>query len=333
MLDRALYRLRAALTEPRALLGSWKLSAALMIGAAVFYVLLAVYSWTVPSHVVGAIASLSLYWICWTLLLVNTFVCIWNRWRSTSRASIIFHASFFVIATGLLVSFGSREESRLRVATGERFEGREEQFVGGSATLGPPSFTAASITPEFWRDQLLFTRLEADLEFDGTRKTTRINRPLWTSPATFLRLSGFGFAPRYEIVDPQGRVLETAFAKLNVFPPGQRDFLVPEHFPYRVYLEVYPDAELSKDEVSNRTMNLTRPVLVASVYRGHLAIASRPLRLGESLTLEGVSLRFPEISVWGEFSYVRDPGVPLIFAGMLMAIVGLTLKLVTGRRA
>lgn len=332
MWDRALYQLRAALTEPRALLGSWKLSVALMVGASVFYLMLAVYSWTVPSHVVAGIASLSLYWICWTLLLVNTFVCIWNRWRSTSRASVLFHGSFFVIATGLLLSFGSREESRLRVAAGERFDGREEQFIARAGTLSPDPFTAISITPAFWRDQLLFTRLEAVLDFDGAKKTTRINRPLWISPATFLRLSGFGFAPRYEIVDAQGRVLETAFAKLNVFPPGQRDFLVPERFPYRVYLEVYPDAELAKDGVSNRTMNLTRPLLVASVYRGHLAIASRPLRLGEPLELEGVSIRFPEVGLWGEFSCVRDLGVPLIFAGMLMAMTGLTVTLLARRR-
>jgi hypothetical protein len=333
MLDRALYRLRAALTEPRALLGSWKLSVALMVGTAVCYLMLAAYSWAVPSHVVASIASLSLYSVCWALLLVNTFVCIWNRWRATSRASVLFHASFFVIGTGLLLSFGSREESRLRVAAGERFENLEEQFIARAGTLGPSPFTAVSITPGFWRDQLLFTRLEAVLDFDGAKRTTRINRPLWLSPATFLRLSGFGFAPRYEIIDAQGRVLETAFVKLNVFPPGQRDFLVPERFPYRVYLEVYPDANLAKDGIFNQSMNLARPLLVASVYRGHLAIASRPLRLGESLALEGVSIRFPEIGLWGEFSCVRDLGIPLIFTGALMALGGLTLTLFSGLRS
>jgi hypothetical protein len=129
---------------------------------------------------------------------------------------------------------------------------------------------------------------------------------------------------------PRG-VLESAFVKLNVFPPGQRDFLTPQSFPYRVYLEIYPDAELANGGVVNHTMNLTRPLLVTSVYRGHLAVASGALRTGQPLALEGVSIRFPEVGVWGEFSCVRDLGVPLIFAGALMALAGLTLKIFTRR--
>jgi hypothetical protein len=326
---RPLFRIRAALTEPRALLGSWKLSVILMIAACTFYLLLLIYSWTVPSHVVANIAGLGVFWACWALLLLNTFVCLWNRIRATSWHSLLFHASFFVVMVGILLSLGSRQESKLWVAAGETFNGADEQFLGRGGPAAPDAFTVLSITPEFWRDQLLFTKLEAVLDLGGERKTTRINRPLWLAPASFLRLSGFGLAPRYEIVDAQGRVLESAFAKLNVFPPGQRDFLLPEGYPYRVYLEVYPDADITPEGVINRTNRLARPVLVASVHRGHLAIASAPLRPGEPLELEGVSIRFPEIRYWGELTFVRDLGVPVIFAGALIGLAGLVLKLCT----
>lgn len=321
------YRIRAALTEPRALFGSWKLSVVLMIAACVFYLLLLVYSWTVPSHVVANIAGLRIFWAFWILLLINTFVCLWNRFRGLPWHSLLFHASFFVVMLGLLLSIGSRSESKLWVAAGETFAGADEQFLSRGAGFAPPAFTAVSITPEFWRDQLLFTKLEAVLDFEGEQRLTRINRPLWFAPASFLRLSGFGLAPRYEIVDTQGRVLESAFTKLNVFPPGQRDFLLPEQYPYRVYLEIYPDAEWTQDGVVNRTNQLREPLLVANVYRGHLAIASAPLRLREPLELEGVSIRFPEIRVWGELTYVRDLGVPVLFLGALLGLVGLVLKL------
>lgn len=318
----ALFRIRAALTEPRALLGSWQLSVVLMVAACVFYLLLLIYSWTVPSHVVRSIAGLALYWIAWSLLLINTFVCLLNR-----KKSILFHSSFFIVFLGVLLSMGSREESTLRVAAGERFTAADEQFVSRGGHETPPPFVVNSVTPEFWRDQLLFTKLEAVLDFDGESRTTRINRPLWFAPASFLRLSGFGFAPRYEIVDARGRVVESAFAKLNVFPPGQRDFLIPENYPYRIYLEIYPDAEVTRDGIVNRTNNLARPLLVANVYRGHLAVASAPLRIGEPLELEGVTLRFAEIRTWGELSYVRDLGIPVIFTGCLVALIGLGRKL------
>ncbi len=320
-------RIRAALTEPRALLGSWKVSVVLMIAACVFYLLLLIYSWTVPSHVVANIAGLTAFWTCWTLLLLNTFVCLWNRIRGVPWHSLLFHSSFFVVLCGVLLSLGSRQESKLWVAAGETFTGADDQFLARGGPAIPDGFTALSITPEFWRDQLLFTKLEAVLDFDGQRRTTRINRPLWFAPASFLRLSGFGLAPRYEIVDAQGRVLESAFAKLNVFPPGQRDFLLPEKVPYRVYLEIYPDAEVTDAGVVNRTNQLVRPVIVANVYRGHLAVASGALRPGEALELEGVSIRFPEIRVWGELTFVRDLGIPVIFAGCLVGLTGLVLKL------
>lgn len=322
-----LFRLRAALSEPRTLFGSWKLSVALMVGSSVFYVLLLVYSWTVPSHVVSNIANLAVFWIAWALLLVNTFVCLWNRWRGTSANSILFHGSFFIVATGLLLTLSMREETKIWVATGEQFTADDAQFLAAKTSTTPPRFTVASITPEFWRDELLFTKLEAVLDFDGTKRLTRINRPLWIGAASFLRLSGFGFAPRYEILDRNGNVVESAFAKLNVFPPGQRDFVIPQAFPYRVYLEVYPDAEVRDGAIVNATQNLKRPILLATVYRGHLPIASAPLRVGEPLEFEGLRLRFPEIRVWGELTWVRDPGVPLIFAGCLIGMTGLVLKL------
>lgn len=326
-----LFRIRAALTEPRALLGSWKLSALLMVSSCVFYTLLLVYSWTVPSHVVANIAGLIVYWLCWTLLLVNTFVCLWNRWRRIALHSVLFHGSFFLVFTGMLLSLAARQETKIWVAAGERFTGAGEQFLSRGGPAVPPTFTVRSIAPEFWRDQLLFTKLEAVLDFDGAIRTTKINRPLWLAPFSFLRLSGFGLAPRYEIVDRGGRVLETAYAKLNVFPPGQRDFLIPDKYPYRVYLEVYPDAQVTDGGIRNTTQNLRKPVLLASIYRGHLAIADAPLRLGESLELEGIAIRFPEIAIWGDFTFVRDPGVPVIFLGAAVGLVGLVLKLCTRR--
>ena len=76
------------------------------------------------------------------------------------------------------------------------------------------SFRVDDIRPEFWRGELLFTSLEADLTLaSGRQATTRINRPLWQGWGTFLRLSGFGYTPRYELQDRRGQVLGSTFVK------------------------------------------------------------------------------------------------------------------------
>lgn len=327
MLDRALFRIRAELSEPRSLLGSWKLSVALMVGVSVFYLLLTIYSWTVPPTVVSNISGLWVFWIAWALLLLNTFVCLWNRWRGTRANSILFHSSFFIVATGILLTLGSRHETKIWVAQGEKFTGDAGQFTSPQGRTQPPAFTLLSITPEFWRDELLFTKLEAVLEMNGAKRLTKINRPLWIGGVSFLRLSGFGYAPRYELLDRNGAVLESAFTKMNLFPPGQRDFLMPEKYPYRIYLEIFPDAEVRGGQIENASMALRKPMLLARVYRGHLPIATAPLRPGEEMAFEGLRLRFPEIRIWGELTWVRDAGAPFIFLGCLVGMTGLLLKL------
>jgi hypothetical protein len=185
-----------------------------------------------------------------------------------------------------------------------------------------------SIQPEYWRGELLFTRLEAELELPGGRRaTTRINRPLVWDWRTTLRLSGFGFAPRFELLDDEGRVLEEATVKLDVFPPGQRDHFRIPGYPHRFYVEVFPDLELVDGRPVTRTLNLVRPAVRLRVVRGRVDLGDGVLEMGESFALEGLRIRFPEISRWGEFAVVSDPGAPVLFAGYLLGLAGLALKL------
>jgi hypothetical protein len=271
------------------------------------------------------------------------------RARSTGRVSGVrrrwailgtfaFHGAFFLIAAGFLASVLTGQEAKVWVAAGERFEGRPDQFISHSPPRmlgsGVPrlDFAVERIEPEYWRDELLFTRLSAELALDGRRRTTRINRPLWLGWGTFLRLSGFGYTPRYELVDGSGRLLDSAFVKLNVFPPGVRDyFTIPEH-PHRIHVEVLPDFVVEEGRAATATLDLVNPAVVVKVTRGHLNVGEAVLGSGEGFVFEGLTLSFPEIRYWGELSIVDDPGVPLVLLGYLAGLLGLLLKL-PGSRA
>ena len=347
MLDKALRRLRAATVDPWQLLGSWRLSVALMVSATVWYALLAFVSALSPPHVIRNITELQMFWVLWALIFLNTAVCLWRRAgalrrdlvelrRWSSLGSYVFHVACFLVAAGFLATIESRQETKIRIAEGEDYGGRAEQTIESAAprplARAPDiRFRLERIDAKLWQDQLLFTDLAASLVLpDGSRATTRINRPLVLGPATFLRLTGLGYAPRYEILDARGMVIESAFVKMVVFPPGQRDFVLMTRLPFRIYLEVYPDATIEEGQVRTRSLNLANPVFVAKVYRGKLLVASGQLRRGEELLVEGLRLRFPEIRYWGDFSIMRDVGAPLIFAGFLLGIAGLTLRLTGG---
>lgn len=260
------------------------------------------------------------------------------RRRWASLGTYLFHGSFFLLLAAAALTMALRHDERAVVAVGEEFVGAPEQSrsVSQPALIGlrppPPGFTVESIVPEFWGDALLFTQLEARLVLaDGGPAVTRINRPLWTGWWTFLRLSGFGYAPRYELADRHGRVLESAFVKVNVFPPGQRDSFTLEQYPHRVSLEVLPDAVEVEGEVRNRSLNLVEPAALVRVTRGRVELGEAAIFPGDGLEFEGMRLSFPEIRYWGEFSIVHDPGIPVLFLAFAIAMVGLAFKVRGGR--
>ncbi|MHB0972202.1 MAG: hypothetical protein ACYC7A_08945 [Thermoanaerobaculia bacterium] len=316
MLDNALFRIRSAGVDVWPLLGSWQLSIVLMVTTAFWYVLLAVFAFLSPPHVVQSIAGLAMFWILYALLLVNTAVCLVVRGlKGLAIGTLLFHGSLFLVAAGFVLTVASRYEATYRVAEGEEFTGNEAQIVSTSAprvlmTTAPSiRFKVEKIVPELWRDQLLFTRLEATL--DGGR-STRINRPLVLGMATFLRLSGFGYTPRYEILDARGNLLESEFAKLTIFPPGRRDFIASANFPFRFYVTAG---------------DLSATMFDVKIYRGRLLLAERVVRRTEPLEFEGLVFRIADMRYWGEFTLVRDAGAPLILLGAIIGIAGLCLKL------
>jgi len=336
-LDKLLFAVRRFFLELGDHLGSWRLSVVLMVLAAWYYVFLAVWAGTTPGHVVRNIATLSPFLLLYALLLANCAFCLYRRIptlrSSQALGSFMFHGSFFLIATAFLATSLIRQEAKVWVAVGEEYSGQPEQFL----TQSPPRMMASGIPelefiveridPRFWRDELLFTRLEADLQLPGGRKaTTRINRPLWIGPATFLRLSGFGYSPRYELSSRDGKILDAAFVKMNLFPPGRRDhFVLPGH-PHRCYLEILPDLVVENGEPATRSLNLRRPGILLHIFRGRLDLGGALLETGEKFEFEGLHLGFPEIRYWGEFSIVYDPGAPILFCGFGLGLAGLLLR-------
>jgi cytochrome c biogenesis protein ResB len=76
-----------------------------------------------------------------------------------------------------------------------------------------------------------------------------------------------------------------------------------------------------------KSLQLIRPAVVVRVLRGSVELGGATLARGDRFDFEGMKIGFPEIRYWGEFSIVRDPGAPVVFAGYLIGLLGLLLKL------
>jgi hypothetical protein len=158
---------------------------------------------------------------------------------------------------------------------------------------------------------------------DGERARATRWRPLWFGWGRFVRPIGSGTVLRYEIRGPHGELLESAFAKLDLDPPGKVDSIVAETVPHRIYVR----ASRSGGGAAS-----AMPFEVA-VYRGKLLMATATLAVGETLPFEGHLLALPEWRPWVQLELVSDPGIPLALAGGLLAAVGLALRGIASRRS
>ena len=74
-------------------------------------------------------------------------------------------------------------------------------------------------------------------------------------------------------------MIDSAFVKLNVFPPGQRDFFqLPDH-PHRFYLEVLPDFAVVDGEPSSAAPGSSSPESSLHAPASRAPATIRPIRI------------------------------------------------------
>lgn len=254
------------------------------------------------------------------------------RNRFAPLGTILLHGALFFLATGLLLTLFSRYEAKFYAARGEKLDVQQDTFYRTSAPVplttgfSPMSFDAQDVRAIFWRDELLFTHLEADISVDGRVSRATINSPVFLSPATSIRVSSFGYALAYMLV-AGGEPLEEAAVKLQIFPPGQRDFFTSRHFPHKFYVQFFPDWMEEDGQNISRSMNLNNPRVVVSIYRQKVFLGESILQFGEPATFEGISLAFLQAIPMAEFTMTRDLGLPWTVVSFLLILAGLMIRL------
>jgi len=255
------------------------------------------------------------------------------RNRLSPLASMLFHLSFFLILLGGVVSIYTRFVGQVDLAEGETFLGEPARY-NASPLLprfgGYPDVRIAirKVTPLIESDTP--TGLRVMLEDDRMRtRTININQPYRRGTASFV-IKDLGLAPLVVMRDSAGKELDGAFVKLNVMKGREDRFRMG---PYEFRVRFYPDHELTNGEDATRSAEFRNPVLLIMAQRGESRTIHRlPCRPGAVLQLDDLTFAFPQFSYWVRFAVVSEKGVPLVYAGFLMACVGLFWRLALYRR-
>src|SRR5438067_5985548 len=291
----------------------------------------------------------------------------WRRARDRSQrnrglwaevASIIFHASFFILLVGVIFGKAAGFLGNVAVVEGDSFtEARAnyDNLSEGRLATQHANFQVKvdSFSASYWpsgapRDFTSRVRI-----YDGGRlveaKSIQVNHYVDYRGVKIYQ-GGFGWAPTLRIETPDGRVVEdtpTIFVGDPQFANGV--IKAPSAGPGDQQLGVtaifMPDPQIADQSIAPGTPQLRNPILLVRLYRGDLHLNQpqnvfaldtsnmdlrRPggLRLGETaVPPDGYRLSFTGLKRYTDLTINKYPGIPIVLAAFVIGLSALVISL------
>jgi len=294
-------------------------------------------------------------------LLVNLAVCTTDRiirqfrlkGRVLSRwGSVLFHAGLAVIIVGTLVTGSYRTYCTIKLIEGDtkqipyRALIAEEQSTRGLETdtgirTGEPviSFTLdkqemifnnSGGIKEILSYLVISDKTGPDRGYDLAELEQFSYRGLYMFP------NAYGYAVKISARSSAGKTeaitvpLQTTEFSDDIRSYSEKNLRIAS-LPYIVSVNFYPDIAVGGSAASsvNWSYELDNPGLFITVDNNNGISAQEVVPLGGTVQLGGYSLTFEQVKPWTELLAVYDPGANLVFAGIMMAISGLSITLLS----
>jgi len=249
--------------------------------------------------------------------------------RSAPLGSLLFHSSFLLLALGGAMLYYTRFDGRVRLAEGQAFDGRY-QWIARLPLLGgapPLAFEVRSVEALTKGGEPL--DLQVDLLVGEGRgaeaRTARINHPAaWGG--TRLLVSEAGLAPVLWLQNGQGYTVDRVSVLLSARSGNPVEVPLADGRWTAVLAFENPGADIPGRE--------RLPVLdfAVTVREGERLRYQGPLRPGRPVAMEGGYLLIPEVRYWASVQVVAERGGGLLVLGFVLAVVGLTWRLLLHRR-
>ncbi len=249
--------------------------------------------------------------------------------------SALFHASLVAVFAGALISGLTRFSGYILLTEGQTLFLDDASFlrtpdrpkVGGS--FPPAAVSLGRLAPEY-RDDRYLVGLNADVELrDGNGElvwgSAGVNRPMAYQGFQF-HLERVGFAPAFLIRDTSGRDLLDAYVNLVVLREDQEDSFRVPGTGLVVRARLYPDFRPHLGFPATRSPIPRNPVLDLVVMDRGRTSYSGLAPLGQTVHFGEYTLAFSDLRYWGYFGVTRDWGLPVVTAGMFLAVLGLFVR-------
>ncbi len=332
---RALRRVITFLSSPAALFwlgGAWLL----------YYVTFAVWSKEAFAAFVAGLGNNPLIQAPFVVFLLSAFLNMlrsgagrYGKGRALLVLWAVLPAGVFIFLLGFFISAVLRQDAWLVVGEGDVLRpGWQEAAYRVEKIRSPLKDEVLDIAGEAG-DGLLF-QYEPVIVVNTGRERVEVGAfPPGKIGGTYYGILDFGLAPGVRL-SKEGRVLEEGYMLQKLLPPGVPDTFEISPFPYRFTLSIAPVRVVEKGSARGKVYNVKNPRYNVSVYKGEKAVFEGGSEGGVSF--DGLSLSFFEPVYWVRVQAVKDPGRPLLTAGLALTAVGALLTLlylvivIAGRR-
>ncbi|MDH5720987.1 MAG: cytochrome c biogenesis protein ResB [Spirochaetia bacterium] len=251
------------------------------------------------------------------------------RNRFSPFGSLLFHLSFFLVLLGIITSFLFRFEGTAIMPENYIFKPNtayQNISRGILGSLPETSFQLKNIIPTFWEDKMHFINLEANVLHDKGESKLKLSHATEISGAN-VNIIGFGYAPFYVLRDKSYKILDKNHVILTILTPKSEDFFQIQGYPHKIYVRLYPDYMIKNGKPFTKTMNAVNPAYSLRIFRNRFLVYEGTIKQGETADFDGLKLSFDNLSKWGNFRVVNDPGESVIWFGFFIMALGLFLKL------
>lgn len=255
----------------------------------------------------------------------------WGYW-----GNVLLHGGMVVvIASSLLIAL-TQQRGALALfegevhAPGDPWSSEENGLLAGSFVL-PWPVRLDRVTPRF-RPNHKISQIASEVSLlppggEPRRLTVEVNAMASHRGITVYQSTDVGHAFNVEFAGPAGR-REVFRMPINhpesLEDAGYNDFRFP-WLPVKLQAKYYVDAD--RKSLQSRT-----PLLVIRMMEGESEAGRAALRPGESGMLGPYRVRLDSVQQWTTLIFVRLTGMPGIFAGFFMVILGTVLAYCTPPR-
>ena len=255
--------------------------------------------------------------------------------------SLIFHTGLAVIIIGILISLLFGYRGMFALTEGETFVEGQVPFRNVSSGIDACRAAKASleITLEDFnpRFQIAGTPTEASqlsIHVSGNRYRDLVyfNHGLRLDKG-ILHQQRWGYSPGLIIRDAQGIMVFNGYIRLasqNKRGKSLHRDQVQLTDGNQLTLELREDPVAST--ISPVEQVNERPVLELSLHAGSDELFHGKLRVGETASMGGYLVAFPQFRHWAQFELVRDPSLPVLISGVILVILGLLTRIMFVRQ-